>query len=69
MSAVPISNASRAPAEIPACIAKREPDAAYGWFSNRRLQVVKGDQTLSLSAADLRALFNFVEASSIEVQL
>lgn len=62
-------NAPRLPSEIPECIAKREPDAAYGWFSNRRLQVVKGDSTISLSADDLKRPFNFVEANTIEEQI
>lgn len=69
MSAVPITNASRTPCEVPGCIAKREPDAEYAWSSKRRLQVLKGDQAVSLSADDLRGLFNFVEANQIEVQL
>lgn len=55
--------------EVPGCIARREPEAEYSWSSKRRLAVVKGEQTLSLSADDLRALFNFVEANQIEVQL
>jgi hypothetical protein len=57
------------PSEIPSCIAKREPDAEYTWSSKRRLQVVKGDVTLSLSADDLRGLFSFVEANTIEAQI
>jgi len=65
----PLANASRTPAEIPACIARREPDAEYAWSSKRRLLVTKGDTTQSLSADDVRALFNFVEANQIEAQL
>ncbi|OHC68606.1 MAG: hypothetical protein A3H93_09085 [Rhodocyclales bacterium RIFCSPLOWO2_02_FULL_63_24] len=61
--------APNTPSEIPGCIARRETDAVYAWFSTRRLQVVKGDVTLSLSADDLRALFNFVEGCVIEEQL
>ena len=55
--------------EVPGCIARREPDAEFSWSSKRRLQVVKGDNTISLSADDLRALFIFTEANQIEVQL
>lgn len=55
--------------EIPGCIAKQEPDADYGWFSHRRLLITKGDAAVSLSADDLRALFNFVEACKIEEQI
>ena len=55
--------------DVPECIAKREPDAAYGWFSNRRLLVSKGDAAISLSADDLRGLLRFVETNQIEVQL
>lgn len=69
MSAVPITNASRTAAEIPACLAKREPDADYGWFSSRRLLIAKGDAAVSLSANDLRRLFDFVEANTIEQQI
>lgn len=69
MSAAPITNASRTPAEIPTCLAKREADADYGWFSHRRLLIVKGDITLSLSADDLRRLFDFIEANAIEEQI
>lgn len=63
------ANASRLREDIPGCIARREADAEYAWSSKRRLQVHKGDQVLSLSADDLRALFNFVEVNQIEVQL
>ena len=35
--------APNTPSEIPGCIARRETDAVYAWFSTRRLQVVKGD--------------------------
>lgn len=62
-------NAPRIPAEIPACIAKREPDAIYGWFSTRRLLVIKDGQQLTLSADDVKQLFNFVESCTIEEQL
>lgn len=68
-AAVPISNASRSRDEIPGCIAKREPDADYGWFSHRRLLISKGDTAVSLSADDLRRLFDFVERNTIEEQL
>ena len=57
------------PREIPGCIAKREPDADFGWFSNRRLLIAKGDAAVSLSADDLRRLFDFVEANTIEEQI
>ena len=57
-------------AEIPGCIAKREPDAEYTWSSKRRLRIVKGPESISsLSADDLRALFAFVDANRIEEQL
>jgi hypothetical protein len=68
-AAVPITNASRSRGEIPGCIAKLEPDAEYGWFSNRRLLIAKGDAVVSLSADDLRHLFDFVEANTIEAQI
>ena len=56
-------------AEIPACIAKREADAVFGWSSARRMEVVKGNKATSLSADDLRRLLRFVEANRIEEQL
>lgn len=62
-------NPAESSLEIPGCIAKRELDAEYAWSSTRRLQVKKGKQTTSLSADDLRALFNFVEACKIEEQI
>lgn len=62
-------NAPHDTREIPGCIAKREPEAAFAWFSNRRLLIVKGAVELSLSADDLKRLFNFVEACTIEEQL
>lgn len=55
--------------EVPSCIAKRETDAEYAWSSKRRLLITKGKDIVSLSADDLRALFLFVEANQIEVQL
>ena len=55
--------------EIPACIAKREADAIFGWSSNRRLQVTKGKQEQSLSADDLRRLVRFLEENRIQEQL
>jgi hypothetical protein len=69
MSAVPITNASRSIDAIPGCIAKREPDADFAWFSNRRLLIAKGDAAVSLSADDLRRFFDFVEANAIEEQI
>lgn len=62
-------NAPCAPPEIPSCLAKREPDAIYGWFSTRRLLVIKDGQQLTLSADDVKGLFNFVEGCTIEEQL
>lgn len=58
-----------APCDIPGCIAKREPDADYGWFSSRRLLVAKDGDAISLSADDLRRLFDFIEANNIEEQI
>lgn len=55
--------------QIPGCIAKHEPDAAFGWMSDRRLVVIKGEQTTSLSADDLKSLFRFIEANHIEEQV
>lgn len=55
--------------EIPACIARREPDAEYAWSSRRRLQVLKGGEAVSLSADDLRGLLRFVETNQIQEQL
>lgn len=69
MSPAEPGNASRRPAEIPGCIARREPDAEYSWTSKRRLLVSKGDQAISLSADDLRALITFAERCQIEEQL
>lgn len=68
-AAVPIINASRGRGEIPGCIAKQEPDADYGWFSHQRLLISKGDAAVSLSSDDLRRLFTFVDANSIEEQI
>jgi hypothetical protein len=62
-------NAPRIPAEIPACLAKREEDAIYAWFSTRRLLVIKDGQQLTLSADDLRGLLRFVDANKIGEQL
>lgn len=62
-------NAPRDPHDIPGCIAKREPDAEFAWFSNHRLLVSKGNAAVSLSADDLKRLLNFIEACAIEVQL
>ena len=55
--------------EIPGCIAKREADADYAWFSSRHLLVLKDGDTISLSPDDLRRLFAFVDANKIEEQL
>jgi hypothetical protein len=55
--------------EIPACIAKREADAVFGWSSERRMDVTKGKQVQSLSADDLRRLLRFVEENRIQEQL
>lgn len=62
-------NAPRIPAEIPACIAKREQDAIYGWFSTRQLLVVKDGKTITLSADDLLNLVRFIDRNTIEEQL
>lgn len=62
-------NDTRAAREVPGCIAKREPDAEYAWFSTRRLQVTKGEQVINLSADDLRALLRFAEDNQIGGQL
>lgn len=62
-------NAPQIPREIPSCIAKNEPDAIFGWFSTRRLLVIKDGVTVSLSADDVRKLGMFVEGCTIEAQL
>lgn len=67
--AVPITNASRGRGEVPGCIAKREPDADYAWFSHRHLLITKGDAAVSLSADDLKRLFAFIDANAIEEQI
>ncbi len=55
--------------EIPGCIVKHEPDAAFGWMSDRRLLVIKGEQSTSLSADDLKRLFRFIQSNHIEEQV
>lgn len=62
-------NAPRLPREIPTCIAKREPDAIFGWFSTRQLMIIKGEQTMTLSADDLLGLVRFIDRNTIEEQL
>lgn len=62
-------NSPMLPREIPACIAKHEPDAIYGWFSSRCLLIVKDGETVTLSADDLRNLVRFIDGCVIEEQL
>lgn len=45
---------------IPGCIAKREPEAIFAWFSTNRLTVMKDGDAISLSADDLIILRRFL---------
>ena len=54
---------------IPACIAKREPDAVYMWCSMRRLIILKDGDAINLSADDIRALARFVAGCNVDAQV
>lgn len=49
-----------AEAEVPQFLLRRQP-ARFGWWSDRTLMIVKGEETMVLDADDLRALARFVE--------
>lgn len=45
---------------------KRKQPARYGWWSDRTLMVVKGDETMTLDADDLAALRRFFDRFDTE---
>lgn len=48
---------------------QREQPARFGWWSDRTLMIVKGDETMILDADDMRALGRFVEGCNVETQI
>ena len=47
----------------------RQQPARFGWWSDRSLMIVKGDETMTLDADDIRALARFVEGCNAVDQL
>lgn len=48
---------------------KRQQPARFGWWSDRTLMVVKGEETMMLDADDLRGLISFFGQFDMEGQL
>jgi len=51
--------------QTPQFLLRRQP-ARFGWWSDRTLMIVKGDETMTLDADDMRALARFVEGCNAE---
>lgn len=49
----------------PAFLERRQP-AKFGWWSDRTLMIVKGDQEMTLDADDLRGLARFIQDCNAE---
>jgi len=47
----------------------RQQPARFGWWSDRSLMIVKGEETMTLDADDMRALARFVEGCNLEGQV
>lgn len=48
---------------------KRGQPASFGWWSDRTLMIVKGDQVMTLDADDLRGMTRFVDGCNLDGQL
>lgn len=53
---------------MPQCLRRDQP-ARFAWWSDRRLMIVKGEDTLQLDADDVRDLARFVESCNAERDL
>lgn len=53
---------------VPQFLLRQQP-ARFGWWSDRSLMIVKGDQTMNLDADDIRALARFVDGCNVESQI
>lgn len=53
---------------VPQFLMRQQP-ARFGWWSDRSLMIVKGDETMTLNADDMRALARFVEGCNVEGQV
>ena len=54
--------------DIPGAIRRAASPAHYGWWSNRTLQIIKGDDVITLDADDIRALLRFINQFDMEVR-
>ena len=62
----PDSNVLERP--VPQFLLRQQP-ARFGWWSDRSLMIVKGNETMTLDADDIRALARFVEGCNAVDQL
>ena len=53
---------------VPQFLLRQQP-ARFGWWSDRSLMIVKGNETMTLDADDIRALARFVEGCNAVDQL
>lgn len=54
--------------QVPQFLLRQQP-ARFGWWSDRSLMIVKGTETMTLDADDIRALARFVEGCNAVDQL
>lgn len=54
--------------EVPQFLKRQQP-ARFGWWSDRTLMIVKGEETMTLDADDMRALARFVDGCNVEAQV
>lgn len=53
--------------QVPQLLLRQQP-ARFGWWSDRTLMIVKGEETMALDADDIRALSRFVVGCNVEGQ-
>lgn len=53
---------------LPQCLLRQQP-ARFGWWSDSTLMIVKGEETMTLDADDMRALARFVKGCNAEGQV
>lgn len=54
--------------QVPQFLLRQQP-ARFGWWSDRSLMIVKGEETMTLDADDIRAMARFVEGCNVESQV